>query len=64
LPPSTVRDYPIDRVIILLHFPVYKMADMLYQQLNSQSNADSGEFPARPYFDTRGYRQPDRLGWQ
>jgi hypothetical protein len=32
----------MDRVIRLLHLSVHKMADMLYQQLNSQSNADSG----------------------
>ena len=42
LPLQTMRFYPIDRVIRLLQLSVYKMADMLYQQLNSQSNADSG----------------------
>jgi hypothetical protein len=41
-PPRTIRVYPIDRVIRLLHLPVYKMAALLYHQLNSQSNADSG----------------------
>lgn len=37
-----MRVYPIDRIIRLLEISVYKMADMLYQQLNSQPNADSG----------------------
>ena len=37
-----MRVYPIDHVIRPLHSPVYKMADLLYRQLNSQSNTDSG----------------------